>query len=224
VKKKATAKKSRPKSVTAPAAVASARRMPRTALGPASLLSEVRELILQTRQTVAQGVNSALVLLYWQIGQRIRTDILKEKRAEYGEQIVSALSAQLTEEFGRGFGARSLFRMVRFAEVFPDVKIVSALRTQLGWTHLRQIIAIDDPLKFLAALANPTTRKKLESVKFEDAPSDPAYDALRQASQRFRSAVNQLFFDEHPKLPALKSVWSLLDETDRLFHGGACQG
>jgi len=37
--------------------------------------------------------------------------------------------------------------MVRFAEVFPDIKIVSALRTQLGWTHLRQIIALDDPLK-----------------------------------------------------------------------------
>ncbi len=38
-----------------------------------TLLSEVRALILATRQTVAQRVNSALVLLYWQIGQRIRS-------------------------------------------------------------------------------------------------------------------------------------------------------
>src|SRR5258707_76960 len=111
------------------------------------LLTDVRELILATRQTVAQGVNSALVVLYWKIGQRIRTDVLKETRAEYGRRILSTLSKTLEAEFGRGFGRRNLFRMVRFAEVFPDIKIVSALRTQLGWTHLRQIIALEDPLK-----------------------------------------------------------------------------
>ena len=114
---------------------------------PAVLLADLRELILSTRQQVAQTVNAGLTMLYWQVGRRIRQDILKEKRAEYGEQIVSALSAQLELEFGRGFGKRNLFRMVRFSEVFPDPKIVSALRTQLGWTHFRQIIAMDDPLK-----------------------------------------------------------------------------
>jgi hypothetical protein len=57
--------------------------------------------------------------------------------------------------------------------------------------------------EFLAALADPIARKRLESVKFEDAPNDPTYDALRQSSQRFREAVNQLFFDKHPKLPSL---------------------
>ena len=45
--------------------------------GAKGLLTEVREMILATRQTVAQVVNSGLVLLYWQIGQRIRTDILR---------------------------------------------------------------------------------------------------------------------------------------------------
>jgi hypothetical protein len=44
---------------------------------------------------VARQVNSALVVLYWRIGQRIREDILKEKRAEYGEQILPTLSAEL---------------------------------------------------------------------------------------------------------------------------------
>ena len=62
-----------------------------------------RALVLQAHQTVAQGVNSALVLLYWQIGQRIRTDILKAKRADYGQQIVHALSEKFSAEFGRGF-------------------------------------------------------------------------------------------------------------------------
>jgi hypothetical protein len=115
--------------------------------GLAALLADVRELNAEARQGAARAVDAGLTTLYWHVGQRIRQDILKEKRAGYGEQIVSALSAQLEQEFGRGFGTRNLFRMVRFAEVFPDSKIVSALRTQLGWTHFRAIIALNDPLQ-----------------------------------------------------------------------------
>lgn len=109
-------------------------------IAPAELLSDLRELINNSRQRVAQALNAALVLLYWQIGQRIRVEILKQKRADYGERIVHALSAQLAADFGSGFGKRNLFNMVRFAEVFPDREIVHALSAQLGWTHLRQIM------------------------------------------------------------------------------------
>ena len=142
---------------------------------PIALISDVRELILQAREGVARAVDSGLTTLYWHVGRRIRQDILKEKRAEYGEEIVSSLSAQLEQEFGRGFGKRNLFRMVRFSEVFPDAKIVSALRTQLGWTHFRQIIALDDPLKrdFYAEMcrierwSTRTLEKKIDSMLFE---------------------------------------------------------
>ncbi len=91
-----TAKKPRRKSTEKPAVVAAARDLTMTIARPTTLLAEVRALILETRQTVAQGVNSALVLLYWKIGQRIRTVILKHKRAEYGDQIFYALSAKLS--------------------------------------------------------------------------------------------------------------------------------
>ena len=87
------------------------------------LLSDLRQLIAEARQ-----VNSALVLLYWRVGKRIRQDILKGQRAEYGGQIVSAVSAQLVQEFGQGFSEKSLWHMIRFAEVFPNEKILSALR------------------------------------------------------------------------------------------------
>ena len=117
-------------------AVAATRKLGPATASPAALLAEVRALILATRQTVAQGVNSALVLLYWHIGQRIRSDILKAKRADYGEQIFRALSEKLTAEFGRGFTERNLASMVRCAEAFPDAKILHALRTNLSWTHL----------------------------------------------------------------------------------------
>jgi hypothetical protein len=60
----------------------------------AGLLPEVRELILTARQTVARGVNAALTMLYWQVGDRIRRDILPETHAGYGDEIVSTLSRQ----------------------------------------------------------------------------------------------------------------------------------
>jgi hypothetical protein len=81
---------------------------------------------------VARAVNAALVLLYWNVGDRIRREILGEQRAAYGQQIVSILSTQLAAEYGPGFGPRNLFRMVRFAEVFPDHQIVATLSRQLG--------------------------------------------------------------------------------------------
>ena len=59
------------------------------------LLTDVRALILEARQRVAQTVNAGLMLLYWNIGTRIRKDLLKEKRAEYGAEIVQSLTGQL---------------------------------------------------------------------------------------------------------------------------------
>src|SRR5271157_1903839 len=84
------------------------------------LLADLRALIEAAREQTARAVNSALVGLYWHIGKRIRQDVLQQKRAGYGEQIVSALATQLTSEYGQGFSRRSLFRMIQFAEYFPD--------------------------------------------------------------------------------------------------------
>ena len=97
---------------------------------PEILLTELRELILSVRSQVAQTINAGLTMLYWQVGDRILRETLKEQRAEYGQQIVSALGRQLETEFGRGFSEKSLRHMIRFAEAFPDTKIVSSLLRQ----------------------------------------------------------------------------------------------
>ncbi|MBW2736526.1 MAG: hypothetical protein JRH20_29410, partial [Deltaproteobacteria bacterium] len=52
------------------------------------LLGDLRQLIEQSRGRAAVAVNSELVLLYWRVGRRIRSDLLGEERAEYGKQIV----------------------------------------------------------------------------------------------------------------------------------------
>jgi predicted nuclease of restriction endonuclease-like (RecB) superfamily len=110
-------------------------------------MADLRILIEDTKTRVARTVNAALIELYWRIGRRIREDILQAERAEYGKQIVSALSRELTLEYGKGYSESNLWHMLKMAEVFPDDQILYALRRELSWTHLRMLIYIDDPLK-----------------------------------------------------------------------------
>jgi hypothetical protein len=112
-----------------------------------SLLDDVRQLIDSARARAAAAVNAELTLLYWQVGRRIFDDVLRGARAEYGQQIVATLSQQLTVEYGRGWSEQQLRHCLRAAEVFPDDAILSAVRRELSWTHLKTLIYIDDPVK-----------------------------------------------------------------------------
>ena len=100
-----------------------------------SLFEELSEMIEQERRAVATQVNSTAILTFWRVGKRVNEIILQNKRAEYGKQIVSTLSTQFKEKYGRSFELRNLRRMMQFADEFPDAEIVSALSTQLSWSH-----------------------------------------------------------------------------------------
>lgn len=139
------------------------------------LFDEIRSLIEQTRSCVASTVNSALVLMNWHIGKRINDEILQNKRAEYGNEIVVTLSQQLTAEYGKGFTRANLFRMVQFAEVYSDVEIVASLTRQLTWTHIVEILPIKNQLQrdFYAEMCRierwsvRTMRQKIQGMLFE---------------------------------------------------------
>lgn len=49
------------------------------------LATEIKQLIARSRRQVATQVNSAITLLYWNIGKRIKQEVLKDQRAEYGQ-------------------------------------------------------------------------------------------------------------------------------------------
>ncbi len=111
------------------------------------LVSEIKQLIEQSRNRVAVQVNSAATILYWNIGKRIRKEVLKGQRAEYGKRILSELGKELTATFGRGWGEQQLRHCIRCAEVFTDERILYTLCTELSWSHIRQLMFIDDTLK-----------------------------------------------------------------------------
>lgn len=141
----------------------------------AQLLGDIRKMIEETRAAVAATVNAGLTLLYWRIGARVNEEILRGKRAEYGEQIVHTVSAQLSLDYGRGFSEKSLRRMLQFAEVFSDERIVASLMRQLSWTHFTLLLPLKEPLQreFYAEMCRVerwsvrTLRQKIDSMLYE---------------------------------------------------------
>ncbi|HMA93926.1 MAG TPA: DUF1016 N-terminal domain-containing protein, partial [Polyangiaceae bacterium] len=78
-----------------------------------ALALDLGKMIESARHQVEQAANAGLTTLYWQLGDRIRSEVLEGRRAEYGAQIVSALGRQLEARHGRGFGEKSLRHMIR---------------------------------------------------------------------------------------------------------------
>lgn len=106
------------------------------------LHNELRGLIAASRQRLAATVNAELTQLYWRIGQRLSSEVLGGERAQYGTQLMDRLGERLAGEFGRGFEAKNLRRMVQFAQAFPDAEIVASLMRQLSWTHFLQLLPL----------------------------------------------------------------------------------
>ena len=106
------------------------------------LFATVSGLIEEARRTLARQANSTTVFLFWRIGQQVNREILNHQRAEYGQKIVTTLATQLVASYGRSFESRNLRRMTQFAEQFPDFGIVSALTTQLSWSHVVDVLPL----------------------------------------------------------------------------------
>ena len=104
-------------------------------------------LIEDARGRVATAINTELVMLYWGIGKRIRDEVLGGERARYREGVVERIAERLAARFGRGYSRRNLFRMLQFAELYPNSRIVSPLAAQLTWTNIVELLTTDEQPK-----------------------------------------------------------------------------
>jgi predicted nuclease of restriction endonuclease-like (RecB) superfamily len=159
------------------------------------LFQEIRQLIDTAKQRAAVAINAEITLLYWQIGNRIQTEVLQGQRGEYGKQEIVNLSQRLTQTYGKGWSERQLRHCLRFAATFPDEQIVSALRRQLTWTHIKTLMYIDDPLKRdfyieisrLERWSSRELQKRLDSMLYErTALSKQPDDTIRHDLDRLR--------------------------------------
>ncbi len=107
-----------------------------------ALLADLREIIRCGKSQAVAAVNSALTLTYWHVGKRMNEEVLKGERAAYGQQVVDMVAQRLVEQFGQGFEAKNVRRMMKFAEIFPDSRIVAPLVRQLSWSHFLILIPL----------------------------------------------------------------------------------
>ena len=141
-----------------------------------SLIKDLRQIIEQARGHVAATANYELTMMYWHIGERINREVLGNQRAEYGKQIVAQVAQQLQAEFGKkGFEERTIRRMMQFAQMFPDIQIVSPLVSKLSWSHFLIVMPLKDELQrefYLTMAASGrwskrTLQAKIDGMLFE---------------------------------------------------------
>lgn len=195
-----------------------------------SLIGDLHQIIEQARGRVAATVNSELTMMYWHIGERINRDVLGNQRAEYGKQIVATVSRQLQEEYGKGFEERTIRRMMQFAAMFPDIRILTPLVTKLSWSHFLIVMTLKDDVQrefYLTMAASEqwskrTLQSKIDGMLYERTAISSKPDALiRQELSQLREE-NVLSPDLVFKSPyfldfaGLKSMYSEKDLEDSL--------
>lgn len=140
------------------------------------IVADIRAMIADARQRVAVSANATITLLYWHIGERINREVLDNQRADYGKRIVERVAKHLQLELGgREFSVRNLRRMMQFAQLMPDLQIVTPLATQLSWTHFQEVLPLKDELQrefYLTMAAEEswskrTLRAKIDGMLYE---------------------------------------------------------
>ena len=111
------------------------------------LLADLRALIESAQTRVLVTANREQTLLYWDMGKRIREDVLEERRAPYGQQILSTVSKELRETHGSGYSVPNLTRMMQAAEYFPDRALVENVGDIVSWSQFVEVLPLRDPLE-----------------------------------------------------------------------------
>lgn len=176
----------------------------------ADLFDKISSLIEQARRKVAITINQEMVLLYWNIGKTIKEEVMKSKRAEYGDKIVQSLTAQLAQRYGKGFSSQNLWYMVQLYEAYPILHALRGEFTGLSWTHIRALLPIKDELKrkFYATLCEKehwstrTLQGRINSMLYERTalsklPEKTIENQLRELTEKDKMTPELVFRDPY---------------------------
>ena len=112
---------------------------------PEALFGRIVSILDQARGNVVRAVNSNMVLAYWLIGREIVQELQGgAKRAKYGEKVVEDLSNRLTERYGKGFSAQTLWKFRLFYQAYSDrILILSPAGIELSATAILSPLGIE---------------------------------------------------------------------------------
>lgn len=110
------------------------------------LLKDSRQIIDAAQKRAYQAVNVLLVERNWLLGKRISEEFMTgDGQERYGKQIVADLSKELTKLYGKGFDRGSIYRYIRFFEMYPEIVATAWQQSRiLSWSHYRILLQVDD--------------------------------------------------------------------------------
>ena len=110
-----------------------------------TLKHNLKTILSKGREKAYTLVNSVLVETYWSVGKYIvEFEQNGDIKAEYGKELLTKLSKDLTLEYGKGFSRSNLFQMRAFYIQFPKIQTLS---DKLSWSHYIEILKIDNELE-----------------------------------------------------------------------------
>lgn len=139
-------------------------------------ITEIKDLLEQSRSRVAVRVNEELLVTYWKIGEIIvKYEQNDNVRAAYGTQTLKELAKSLTREFGKGFSRSNLQNMRSFYLTYPTFTKCQSLTGKLTWTHYCELLSISDEEKrkfyekecFNSGWSVRELKRQMESSLFE---------------------------------------------------------
>jgi len=203
------------------------------ALTTQSLLQDACIIIDQAQESAYRQVNETLIKRNWLLGMRIQHEVLKDKRAEYGEQVVKALAKDLTVKYGEGFTWRNLYNYIDFYSTYSGFflkengetanvqTILHALRAKsenifhalrakspirLSWTHYR-IILQENSKEAREWYEQEAAREMWGTRTLQRNVSSQYYHRMLQSQNKdaVRSEMKQLTAPMQDKLEYLKN-------------------
>jgi predicted nuclease of restriction endonuclease-like (RecB) superfamily len=140
-----------------------------------TLYNNIKNIIDTSKQEAVVQVNKTMIISYWEIGEHLKKEILKDERAVYGQDVIKQMSEKLTLEYGRGYSRSNLERMMKFYTIFNKKEICATLSHILSWSHFVEFIKIKDELQreFYIAMCSTerwnvrTLRERINSMLFE---------------------------------------------------------
>ena len=113
-----------------------------------NLLKQISDTYTQGRMRAVRAVNTQLTETYWQVGRHIvEFEQGGNNKAEYGKSLISTLARDLSLRHGRGFSRSNVVYMRLFYQCFPEARKSQTLSDQLSWSHIVELLKIDDPLE-----------------------------------------------------------------------------
>ena len=107
-----------------------------------NIITEIKDVIINSRNKIAYEVNNTMVIAYWNVGRIIvENEQNGNIKAEYGKQVIKELSKELRKILGSGFSVSNLFNMKKFYIIYPKFQTVSR---KLSWSHYCELLSIEN--------------------------------------------------------------------------------